>query len=70
MTVAGIAAPCVGQSMTVTLTGASNASLGEVTKVVTGTSDAVNFDTATTPQLVLAEAVTGVHVVITGTPAA
>jgi len=65
VTVGGINDACDGDSMTVTLTGAANADLGSVTQ-------AVPTDPATTNVLdfvsedVLSEAVTGIHVVITG----
>jgi hypothetical protein len=64
LTVGNIAAGCNGKTMKVTLTGAANASLGEqsVTVAVGGadTSDTLNFTSAA----VLAQSVTGVHVVI------
>lgn len=65
VTVGGINDACDGDSMTVTLTGASNTELGTVTQAVpvnaafTNVLDFVGED-------VLAEAVTGIHVVITG----
>ncbi len=65
VTIGGIADTCDGLSMTITLSGAADSSLGSVTQVVptdVGTTNVVNF---VTPN-VLAQAVTGVHVVITG----
>lgn len=64
VTVGGIADTCDGDSMTITLTGAAGASLGQATQVVpTGAAftNVVDF----VAQNVLSEAVTGVHVVIT-----
>ncbi len=61
VTVGAIAAPCVGDSMTITLTGAANASLASATSTVAaGTTTTVDLGSTA-----LAEAVTGVHVVIT-----
>ena len=66
LTVSGIADACDGERMSVTLTGTSNASLGEQTTTVDvdsgagNTSDTVSF----TGSSVLAASVTGVHVVI------
>jgi hypothetical protein len=64
VTIGGLDAACHGKSMTVTLVNTSNASIGEVTQAVpgTGTTNVLNF---VTPN-VLAENVTGIHVVITG----
>jgi len=56
---------CDGDSMTVTLTGAGNASLGSVTQVVP-TNAAFTNVLDFVGQNVLAESVTGIHVVITG----
>jgi hypothetical protein len=61
--VGGIADTCDGDTMSVTLTGAGGSSLGEQTATVptgAGTSASVSFAAAN----VLAESVTGVHVVI------
>jgi hypothetical protein len=66
VTVGGIADACDGASMSVTLTGSGGNSLGEQTATVdvdsTGgdTSDVVSFSGSS----VLAESVTGVHVVV------
>lgn len=63
--VGGIADTCDGQQLSVTLTGAGNASLGSQTIAVptgAGTSVTTSFSGSN----VLAEAVTGVHVVIAG----
>jgi hypothetical protein len=63
VTVGGIDDACDGLSMTITLTGAANASLGSATQVVptgVGTTNVVNFVSAN----VLDESVTGVHIVI------
>lgn len=62
--VGAISDNCDGDSMTITLTGASNASLGSVTQAVpvnAAFTNVVDFVSAN----VLAESVTGVHVVIT-----
>lgn len=65
VTVAGIADACDGDTMTVTLTGAGNAALGEVTQAVpVGAAFTNMLDFS--GEDVLAEAVTGVHVVISG----
>ena len=64
VTIGAIDDACDGDSMTITLTGAAGASLGQVTQVVpTGAAftNVVNF----VSQNVLTEAVTGIHVVIT-----
>jgi hypothetical protein len=63
VTVAGIADTCDGDDISVTLTGTGGTSLGEQTSTVptgVGTSVAVSFAASN----VLAESVTGVHVVI------
>jgi hypothetical protein len=60
VSVSGIAAACDGGTMKVVLTGSGNASLGEVTSTVSGTSTTLDFSSSN----VLAESVTGVHVVI------
>jgi hypothetical protein len=66
VTVSGIADACDGETMSVTLTGASNTSLGEQTATVDvnsgggDTSDTVSFAASN----VLAESVTGIHVAI------
>lgn len=64
VTVGGVASECADKSMTVTLSGAGDASLGSVTQAMpsTGTTNVLNFVTSN----VKAELVTGVHVVITG----
>ena len=66
LTVGGIADACNGERMSVTLTGASNTSLGEQTTTVDVNSGA--GDTSDTVSLagsnVSAAAVTGVHIVI------
>lgn len=65
VTVGAINDACDGDSMTITLTGAANASLGSVTQAVpvnAAFTNVVDF----VGQSVLAESVTGVHVVITG----
>lgn len=65
VTVAGIDDACDGDTMTVTLTGAGDAALGEVTQAVpvnAAFTNVLDFG----GEDVLAEAVTGVHVVITG----
>jgi hypothetical protein len=65
VTIGGIDDACDGQSMTITLTGAANASLGTVTQAVpvnAAFTNVVDF----VAQNVLAESVTGIHVVITG----
>jgi hypothetical protein len=65
VTVAGIDDACDGDTMTVTLTGAGDAALGEVTQAVpvnAAFTNVLDFS----GEDVLAEAVTGVHVVITG----
>lgn len=64
VTVGGVASACADTSMTVTLSGAADASLGSVTQAMpaTGTTNVLNFVSAN----VKAEDVTGVHVVITG----
>lgn len=65
VTVAGIDDACDGDTMTVTLTGAADASLGEVTQAVpvnAAFTNVLDFS----GEDVLAESVTGVHVVITG----
>ncbi len=64
VTVGGVNDACDGDSMTVTLTGAANASLGSATQAVptgAGTTNVIDF----LGQSILAESVTGVHVVIT-----
>lgn len=61
VTVSALDAACLGQSMTITLSGASDASLEQVTKTVTGASDVVEFANTTA-----SEDVTGLHIVITG----
>lgn len=64
VTVDGINDACDGDSMTITLTGASNASLGSVTQAVpvnAAFTNVVDF----VGQNVLSEAVTGIHIVIT-----
>jgi hypothetical protein len=63
LTVGGIDDACDGLTMTVTLTGAANASLGSVTQVVptaVATTNVLSF----IGQSILAENVTGVHIVI------
>ena len=63
VTVGGISDNCDGQTMTVTLTGASDAELGTVTQAVpvaAAFTNVLDFSS----QGVLNEAVTGVHVVI------
>lgn len=65
VTVGAINDACDGDSMTVTLTGAANASLGQVTQAVpvnAAFTNVLDF----VGQNVLAEDVTGIHVVITG----
>lgn len=68
VTIAGVAAACTGQAMSVTLTGpiASKASLAEISgqTVVAGGSNVVGF----IAKNILAEDVTGIHVVISGIP--
>lgn len=63
VTVGGISDNCDGQTMTVTLTGASDAELGTVTQAVpvaAAFTNVLNFSS----EAVLSEDVTGVHVVI------
>ena len=63
VTVGGISDNCDGQTMTVTLSGASDAELGTVTQAVpvaAAFTNVLDFSS----QGVLSEAVTGVHVVI------
>ena len=63
VTVGGISDNCDGQTMTVTLSGASDAELGTVTQAVpvaAAFTNVLDFSS----QDVLSEAVTGVHVVI------
>jgi hypothetical protein len=63
LTVGGIDDACDGLTMTVTLTGAANASLGSVSQAVptgVGTTNVLAF----VGQSVLAESVTGIHIVI------
>jgi hypothetical protein len=68
VTVGSIAAACDGATMKVVLTGSGNSSLGEQTATVdvdvatSDLSDTLNFSGSS----VLAESVTGVHVVIDG----
>jgi hypothetical protein len=68
VTVGGIADPCDGATMSVTLTGSGGTSLGQqsvtvdVDSATSDTSDTVSFAASNT----LAESVTGVHVVIDG----
>ncbi len=61
VTVSGIDAACIGQTMTITLSGASDASLEQVSATVATASDIVEFANTTA-----SEAVTGLHIVITG----
>ena len=63
VTVGGISDNCDGQSMTVTLTGASNAELGTITQAVP-TAAAFTNVLDFSSEAVLSEDVTGVHVVI------
>jgi hypothetical protein len=63
LTVGGIDDACDGLTMTVTLTGAANASLGSATQVVptaVGTTNVISL----IGQSILAESVTGIHIVI------
>lgn len=63
VTVGGISDTCDGLTMTVTLTGAANASLGSVSQAVptgVGTTNVLSFIS----QSILANSVTGVHIVI------
>ncbi len=68
--VGGIADTCNGQTMKVTLVGASNASLAEVTLTVAVNSTATTPDTDDTLDFLtsnqLAENVQGIHIVISG----
>lgn len=70
ITVSGIADGCNGKTMKITLIGASNASLGEVSATVAVNSTATTPDTSDTVDYLvtnqLAEAVQGIHVVISG----
>ncbi len=70
ITVADIADACNGKSMKITLVGASNASLGEVTATVAVDSTATTPDSSDTVDFLatnkLAEDVQGIHVVISG----
>lgn len=70
VTVNGIADACNGKTMKITLVGASNASLGEVTATVAVDSTAMTPDTSDTVDFLatnkLAEDVQGIHVVISG----
>jgi hypothetical protein len=61
--ISGVAATCLGATMKVTLTGASNSALAERTQVVAApTSYSINFSSSAVP----AAEVTGVHVTIVG----
>jgi len=65
VTIAAIADLCDGLPMTITLTNAANASLGSITQSVpvnAAFTNVVDFS----GQNVLAESVTGIHVVVTG----
>lgn len=68
--VSGIADACNGKTMKITLVGASNASLGEVSATVAVNSTATPADTSDTVDFLatnkLAEDVQGIHVVISG----
>jgi hypothetical protein len=64
VTVGGIDDACDGLTMTVTLTGAANASLGSASQAVptgVGTTNVISL----VGQSILAESVTGIHIVIT-----
>jgi hypothetical protein len=64
LTVGGIDDACDGLTMTVTLTGAANASLGSASQAVptgAGTTNVISL----IGQSILAESVTGIHIVIT-----
>lgn len=68
--VSGIADACDGQTMKITLTGASNATLAEATATVDVNSTANPADTGDSisilSQNALAESVQGIHIVISG----
>ena len=66
VTVGGIADACDGQNMSVTLTGAGNASLAEVTQAVPSAAGVFTGVLDFSGDDVPAESVTGVSVVITG----
>ena len=70
ITVTGIADACNGKTMKITLVGASNTSLGEVTATVAVNSTATPGDSSDTVDFLttnkLAEDVQGVHVTIGG----
>jgi hypothetical protein len=61
VTVSGIAAPCVGQTLGITLSGAAGAALASASGTVAGTSLALLL-----PSSAAADAVQGAAVVITG----
>jgi len=62
VTIGGVDAACVGDAMTVTLTGAAGVELGEVDAAATTGANVLSF----LSDDVLAESVTGIHVTITG----
>lgn len=66
VTVGGVADACDGKSMTVTLTGAGNAELGQVVQNVPSVGGTFTNVLDFVSEDVLAEGVTGIHVVITG----
>lgn len=66
VTIGGIADACDGQTMIVTLTGAGGASLGSVTQTVPNVASTFTNVVDVVSENVLAESVTGIHVVITG----
>lgn len=70
ITVGGIADACNGKSMKITLIGASNTSLGQVTATVAVNSTATPADTSDVVDFLatnkLAEDVQGIHVTISG----
>ena len=57
---------CASKSFRVTLTGASNASLGEISGVTPGSGTSFTADFTSNTPVVSAANVTGVHVLITG----
>jgi hypothetical protein len=57
---------CASKGFRVTLTGAANASLGEITGTTPATGTSFTADFTSSNPLVSAASVTGVHVLITG----
>lgn len=68
VTVAGIANACDGKTIEVALTGSGGTAIEEQTSTVPSDVDEFTVDLAFSDVDSLAEAVTGVHVMITGTP--